>query len=57
MKAEVDMHVLPIKERVSDLCRKFIDGILGCWGSCLAQIEKGSSEFDSLMNKMMSKLL
>jgi len=35
MKAEVDMHMLPIKERVSDVCRKFMDGIIGCWGSCL----------------------
>ena len=38
LKAEADMHVLPIKERVSDVCRKLIDGIIGQWGNCLTQI-------------------
>lgn len=36
------MHTRPIKERVSELCRNFLDGIIKSWDSILADLQKGN---------------
>ncbi len=35
LKAEINMYAQPIKERVSETCRKFLDGLIKNWNDIL----------------------
>ncbi len=45
-----------IKERISEICRNFLDGMIQSWNSILSEIQKGSLEFDCHKEKLIEIL-
>lgn len=56
LKADVNMYTQPIKERISETCRKFLDGLIKNWNDILSEIQKGSNKFDEYKEKIVKVL-